>query len=391
MIPKIATQNLPPDVVDKIQVYDALSDQSAFTGFDDGNRAKTINIITKKNVQHGYFGKAVASVGNKGLFDEAANVNRFDGDQQISFIGQANNTNKQNFTAQDIFGNNRSSNAGMGSSFGGGGRGTQTSTGGFTTNNTGITQTLAAGLNYKDAWGKKTVAYGSYFYNNLHTTQEQRAATENLIPGDSSIFNNEEQLSQTRGINERFNFNIESQFDSLNSVILRPNGSYQQTNSSALSTATTTKGKTTLINNSTASSSKQNGAYNGNIDMLFRHRFRTTGRTFSVDVNAAGNSNNGSGNNISSTNYFSNGTDSTHNINQQYESRTDGQSLSTTLSYTEPVGKYSIIELNYNFSYDKNVAEKITYDFDSATRKFTAIDSLLTIPTTIFIIQTGLR
>jgi len=50
--PKMATQNLPPDVVDKVQVYDALNDQSAFTGFDDGNRVKTINIITKKNVQH---------------------------------------------------------------------------------------------------------------------------------------------------------------------------------------------------------------------------------------------------------------------------------------------------------------------------------------------------
>src|SRR5207249_10438088 len=30
--PKMATQNLPADIVDKIQVFDALSDQSAFTG-----------------------------------------------------------------------------------------------------------------------------------------------------------------------------------------------------------------------------------------------------------------------------------------------------------------------------------------------------------------------
>src|SRR5215213_5690523 len=225
---------------------------------------------------------------------------------------------------------------------------------------------------------KKQLLYGSYFYNNLLSTKEQKAATENLIPSDSSIFNKEEQLSQTRSINQRFNFNVESQFDSVNSVILRPNGSYQQTNSSALSTTTTTKGKATLLNNSTASSNKHNDGYNGNIDMLFRHRFRTTGRTFSVDVNAGGNSNSGSGNNISSSNYFSNGIDSTHNINQKYETKTNGQSLSATLSYTEPVGKYSILELNYNFSSDKNAAEKITYDFDSATRKFTAIDSLLT-------------
>src|SRR5438445_9921311 len=39
--PKLATRNLPPDVIDKIQVFDDLSDQSKFTGFDDGNRVKT--------------------------------------------------------------------------------------------------------------------------------------------------------------------------------------------------------------------------------------------------------------------------------------------------------------------------------------------------------------
>jgi len=44
--PKLATKNLPPDIVDKIQVFDDLSDQSKFTGFDDGNRVKTINITT---------------------------------------------------------------------------------------------------------------------------------------------------------------------------------------------------------------------------------------------------------------------------------------------------------------------------------------------------------
>jgi hypothetical protein len=37
-----------PDIIDKIQVFDDLSDQSKFSGFDDGNRVKTINIITKK-------------------------------------------------------------------------------------------------------------------------------------------------------------------------------------------------------------------------------------------------------------------------------------------------------------------------------------------------------
>ena len=61
----MATRNLPPDVIDKIQVFDDLSDQSKFTGFDDGNRVKTINIVTKKNMRKGYFGKFVGGDGTR--------------------------------------------------------------------------------------------------------------------------------------------------------------------------------------------------------------------------------------------------------------------------------------------------------------------------------------
>lgn len=44
----LALKNLPAEVVDKIQVFDKLSDQAQFTGFNDGNTSKTINIVTKR-------------------------------------------------------------------------------------------------------------------------------------------------------------------------------------------------------------------------------------------------------------------------------------------------------------------------------------------------------
>ena len=97
--PKMATRNLPPDIIDKIQVFDDLSDQSKFSGFDDGNRVKTINIITKKDKRQGYFGKVVAGAGTNENYDESVNMHRFDNEEQISLIGQANDINKQNFTA----------------------------------------------------------------------------------------------------------------------------------------------------------------------------------------------------------------------------------------------------------------------------------------------------
>ena len=58
------TPQLTADMVDKVQIYDAQSDQSAFSGFDDGTRTKTINITTKKDRRKGLFGKAMAGGGN---------------------------------------------------------------------------------------------------------------------------------------------------------------------------------------------------------------------------------------------------------------------------------------------------------------------------------------
>ena len=40
-------KNLPADMVDRVQVFDRGSDLSMFSGFDDGNTQKTMNITTK--------------------------------------------------------------------------------------------------------------------------------------------------------------------------------------------------------------------------------------------------------------------------------------------------------------------------------------------------------
>lgn len=384
--PRMATQNLPSDVIDKIQVFDDQSDQSAFTGFDDGNRVKTINIITKKNT--GSFGKFVAGAGNKDLYNVAANYSMFNGNRQLSFIGQLNNTNKQNFTPQDIFGSSSGGRSGgsggnrggsPGGGFrGGGGQVQQLQSLNANSNNSGIVTTSAAGLNYRDMWGRNTNVYGSYFYNNLLTEKDQKTQTENFVQSDSSIFNNQDKSSSRRNVNQRLNLNIETQFDSSNSMIIRPNVSYQQTTNNSNTVTSTTKGKSLLLNDATAKADSYNEGFNGSIDALFRHKFKKKGRTLSLGLNGNGNSNNGDGHNLSVTNYYEKNNDSVYNINQHYVSNSKAQGISATASYTEPVGKRSLLELNYNYSSNKNTSAKTTYNYDSTTGKFSTIDSLLT-------------
>lgn len=386
--PKMATKNLPTDVIDKIQIFDGLSDQSNFSGFDDGNRVKTINIITKKDKRKGYFGKASIGFGNDGnnlLNDHSLNLSKYNGNQQITLTAQGNNVNKQNFSVQDILGSLGGGGGNM-RGFGGGapmggGRGGG-AMGGITSaitnligngNANGIVNTWSGGLNYRDVWSKKTEAYGSYFVNSQQTNRIQNTLTQNFVNQnpDSSIFNNQNNNSITTNRNHRVNFNIEHNFDSSNSLIIRPNVSFQNTNNDIVTTTASTKLKTINLNNTNANSQRNNKGINGSIDATFRHRFKKRGRTISIGLSIGRNTNDGYGNNYSIIQTFPSPTFvRSDTINQQYTSYNNSNSFSTNISYTEPIAKNQQIELAYNHSFNLNESDKKTFAFDNFSQQF---------------------
>lgn len=393
--PKMATKNLPSDVVDKIQVFDAGSDQSVFTGFDDGNRTKTINIVTKKDKRKGWFGKGSVGLGsdnNTTLHDNNLSLSNFNNGKQLTITGQSNNVNKQNFSVQDILGSLGTSSGGGGGN-GGGGR----MMGGISNmiqnfigsgSGNGITNTWGTGLNYSMPLGSfnRDEFNASGFYNNQITNKIQQSYTENLVTGkiDSSNFLNQNQNSYTHNKNGRFNFNIEKTLDSQgkNSIIFRPNISFQNTNKNSNSLGNQTRGKSFNLNNSTANTANENDGYNGSLDFTFRHRFKTKGRTISINANASRNDNDGSGLNYSKIrNYDSllntNIKDSL-TIDQIFDSYSSTKSYGTTVSYTEPIAKNSQLEIAYNHSYSQSISDRTTKSFDILTNEYTKIESNLT-------------
>ncbi len=366
--PKMATKNLPPDVIDKIQVFDDQSDQAKFSGFDDGNRIKTINITTKKDMRKGTFGKAAIGVGseinNELRLDNSFNLNVVNGDKQWNFIGQANNINKQNFQQQNI-GGGRGGNGGGGGGFGGG-------TGG----STGITDVLAGGLNYRDVWGKNIDAYGSYFYNRPRVFVDQTSSTLSILSDASENLTNSASTSHSRNENHRFTFNIEDRLDSNNSLIFRPNVAFQNSNPDNFSTSTTTRNPGKIaVNSTTSRNSSYNSGYNINgSNLTLRHRFAKKGRTISVDLGLSASVNNGDGRLSSLNSYFLTGKADT--LNQFYVDSVKSINFNPTVSYTEPIGKNQMIELRYSYSYANNTSINRTYAFDNASQKYSKFDSL---------------
>jgi hypothetical protein len=362
--PKLATRNLPPDIIDKIQVFDDLSDQSKFSGFDDGNRVKTINIITKKDKKQGYFGKVVGGIGTDENYDESINMHRFDNDQQISLLGQANDINKQNFTPDVITG-------GRGGGGGGGGGGSA--------NNTGVTTVWAGGANYRNSFGPKTDFYGSYFFNSQHIAVSQQDSTIKAIEGqtgqDSSNTTAGNQSNIQRLQTHRIYLNLEQKFDSNNSFVFRPNLTFQTSDPTTTSNSSTVDNFGSPVNTSISNSSNYNNGFNINgSNLQFRHKFNKKFRTISLDINGTANVNDGYGYNYAVNDFYKLGTVDT--LNQYIVDSLHSYTISPTLSYTEPVGKNQILELNYNYNYQHNTSINNTYDFVDSLKSYQSFDSL---------------
>lgn len=182
--PSAVLKNLPAEMIDKIQVFDQQSEQARFSGVEDGNTIKTINIVTKPAYRNGSFGRAYAGYGDRQNYKAGGNLNFFHDAQRISIIGQSNNINEQNFASEDLLGVASSSGAGGGrrGGFGGGGRGGAMAMmfggppppGAFNANPTdnflisqqnGLITTHALGVNFVDEWNKTTDVSASYFFN----------------------------------------------------------------------------------------------------------------------------------------------------------------------------------------------------------------------------------
>lgn len=157
----LAIKNLPSDVIASIEVFDKKSEQAEFTGFDDGEEVKTINIVTKGGFRQGTFGEVSGGYGTDDRYKVNGNLNFFNDDRRISVLGMSNNVNQQNFSQEDLAGVMAAGNSGRGrGGRGGGGGGRSGAPGGSSASNFmvgslgGVTSANGLGLNYVDQWGE---------------------------------------------------------------------------------------------------------------------------------------------------------------------------------------------------------------------------------------------
>jgi hypothetical protein len=104
--PTVATQNLQADALKEVQVFDKKSDQAEFSGIDDGQKTKTINLKLKDDKKKGYFGKLDVGAGTDERWNNAGMINDFKGKKKISAYGIMSSTGRTglNWDEQNSYG-----------------------------------------------------------------------------------------------------------------------------------------------------------------------------------------------------------------------------------------------------------------------------------------------
>lgn len=369
----LALKNLPAEIVDKVQVFDRMSDQARFTGFDDGNSQKSMNIQTKKGKNNGVFGKLYAGYGyiNDSKYSAGATINWFNGDRRISLLGLTNNINIQNFASQDLLGISGASSRGGGMG-GGGGRGGMGGGGGAASNNflvgqqSGIATTNSVGLNYSDVLGKKKnlKLSGSYFFNQTDNVNGTLLSRKYFSNNDKTVAYNEENDSKTRNRNHRINLRMEYTIDSMNSIIFTPKFSYQENTLQNTIDGKNSTSEATLLSATKSNYTSYNAGYNAGADLLYQHKFKKASRTISVNVGTTINNKKGNTTQYALNNYYTQ-NDSTI-LDQKANNTSTSYQVNGNITYTEPIDKNSMMQFSYAPSYTWNKADKQTFDIDSA-------------------------
>jgi len=363
--PKMATKNLPANAVDKVEVFDKKSDMAEFSGIDDGQEERTINLALKEDKKKGYFGNVSGGYGTDDRFAAKANINLFSPSQQLSFIGMANNVNEQGFSFDEYL-NFMGGLGNLMTDGNGSGRirinlndaGIPLNMGG----NNGILETYAGGLNFNRELNEETEVNGSYFLSHLDKNIERNRYQETYLE-EETLVSEGNTLQNSQNTSHRLNLRVDHKIDSTQNLRFRANGSYSSNLAETVSNSKAFDANRVLQNQG----DRQNRAKGNNktlsTNLLYRKRLGKAGRTISTRLNFGLHENEQDGQLQAVNDFFDKGNlERSDTIRQENLQQNKRHNLGVNASFTEPLGGKKYLLANYSFSQNRNDVNQAVFD-----------------------------
>lgn len=284
-------RNLPAELVSQVETFEGLTDASRFSGFDDGERVRTVNLVSRANMRNTAFGRAYGGFGNAETYQAGLNVNVLQGQRRLNVVAQSNNIGQQNFAFEDLIGLSGAG-GGMAARFlrmaGGGRGGFGGGFGGFggdfgVAPQNGIATTHALGLNYSDRWSRRVEVTGSYFGNQTDNTLLQIVDQQFVSEEFSGQRYDERTQSEGRTVNHRLTGRLNAAFGPETALQLRPRMTTQMRRTTGTVTGVTQNDGGVLSEASDAETARSTAVSFSN-ELLFRHRWPAARRTVSFNL-----------------------------------------------------------------------------------------------------------
>lgn len=335
---RAALQNLPAEVIQSIEIFDQKSEKAQLSGFDDGERLKTINIITKPNRRKGEFGKTTVGYGTDDRYLVGASINAFDEDQRITFTGLANNVNLLNYSSD--------ANAQAD------GRPQE-----------GIVTTNILGLNYTDLWGEKMKVSGSYTFSNRENVGIVTRFRD-FVTTDNSNQEYSETSRDVRVNNEhQADLRLDYNPDSKNRILYIPRFTARFETENSGFFGETTDGFTPInqVENVKTGNYEEFDFFNR---LLYSHKFDKPGRTVTLRTIYHRGWDNDLSDRVARNTYFEEDGERNELINQRTTRARVGNRWETGISFTEALGEKSQIEIEYEIGNRDNNSEQLIFDVE---------------------------
>ena len=362
---KTGLQNLPVNMIEKINAYDRQSDNARITGIDDGEEETVLDLTVKKGMNQGWIGNFDLGGGTEDRYSLSGNINRFASgggkSSQFSLIGRVNNVNDRRF--------------------GGGG-------GPMWRRNNGLTTSKEVGGNY--AMETEKFEFGaSVRYNYRDNDVRSIGQVENFLPTGNSSFANSRSASRTKNDNLNAHLRMEWRPDSLTTFFMRGGLSWGNTESTSESLTATfnsdpyavvidpnkfldfdseaneelDKIRVNASDNGSMSESKSLSA-NGNMQLT--RKLNDKGRN--VTLRLIGSYSDGENDRFSNTQtrYYIGGdgipTFNEDTIRRYITTPTNNYNLGTEVSYSEPLADRVYLQFSYRFQYGYSESDNSTYN-----------------------------
>lgn len=346
---KTATQNLPADIIQKIQVVDDYGDMANLTGNKSGESTKIINIQIDPQYNNGYATTLRVGGGTEKRYQTTGMFMGFKEKTQVSLLGNLNNMNAPLFDFSAIGGGARRRPGRGGGMFGGA---------------DGITNTGSIGVNLRHDFSEQLKLYGSYSYGRDDNNTESSSYTEYIGQAITQDASSDRNNITTQ---HRFEANLEWNITSKDYIKITPQFGFNDDDSRNVSHSTYYSNN--LIDNvQDLASITNSSAPRYNFSGLYNRRLNEKGRNLFIDFNYDNANTTRDIEEILDRELYD-PSNQNASIEEVYEKTIrDAQNKSwnagSSLSYLEPLSTHSKLEISYDFNTNKydNYDRQNAYD-----------------------------